>query len=294
MSEHQKNLLTLAFLDREPGSAARALESIETVDAAAFLNRAPARLVAPAVAVMIPWSAARCVEKMGAEQASNLLRAMEYSDAVSILRIMDEDQRERLLDLSTKRFARSFRNSLIYPKDTVGAWMDVSIPTFQHSILIKDTVRAVRRMSRTTSHIFLTDSDKQFAGVVQLADLFRRDENATLAEIADHSIRPLSNRDSLHACSAKAEWDRLTLLPVVGRKHNFLGALSRAALRKAMQDQDAFIRVATPGSVLMQLLSAFVTVGAAFVNLTLVQDDALTAQTKKEKNRGRKRKSRNQ
>lgn len=294
MTEPRTNPLTYAFLDREPRSAARVLEELQPRDAAAFLERAPARLVAPAVSAMIPWSAARCVEEMKAVSASSLLEALEYSDAVSILRLVDDTVRDQVLDLSSRRFARQFRNSLSYPKDTVGAWMDVSVPSFQETAVVKDAVRTIRRMKSVNSHIFLTDAERRFAGLVAISDLLHRDERAALSEIADTSVRPLSNRDSVAACSARTEWDHWTLLPVVGRKSNLLGGLSRGNLRKAMLDQDTSIRLATPGSVLMQLLTAFGVVGAAFANLTLLQDDGHSVPKTKEVKRGRKRKNRGQ
>lgn len=292
MSKQNQSVLTLAFIDREPRSAARVLETIDADDAAAFIDSMPARVVASSVSHMIPWSAARCLEKVNLEHASGLLRAMDYSDAVSILRLMDDAQREELLELSTRQFSRNFRKSVVYPKDTVGAWMDVGVPSFEDTMLVKDAVRTVRRMATNTSHIFLTDTNKHYAGTVPVADLFRRDENAALAELADHSLKPLSNRDSIQGCQGNAGWDRLTLLPVIGRKRNFLGALSRSGLRKALTSQDAAFRIATPGSVLMQLLDAFVTVGTEFANLTLLQNHEMQPTREKENSRARKRKNR--
>lgn len=292
MTEKQQSPLTLAFLDREPRTAARALEAIEVDDAAAFLERAPARIVAPAVSAMIPWSAARCVERMKLESASGLLRAMEYSDAVSILRLIDEEHRDKLLALATKRFARSFRNALIYPREAVGAWMDVTHPSYLGTTLVKDAARAVKRMERSHTHLFVTDSEKRFCGAVPTADVFRRDENAMLIDIADRTIKPLSNRSYIASCASRPEWDHMTMLPVVGRKQNYLGVLDRRSLKKAALDQEAAVRNVSPGSVLMQLLTAYMNVGAAFANLTLLHNDEASLATTKETRRGRKRKSR--
>lgn len=294
MTEKQHSPLTLAFLDREPRTAARVLESISVKDAAAFLNDAPSRLVAPAVCAMIPWSAARCIEDMKPESASGLLRAMNYSDAVSILRLVDLERRDKLLSLATKRFARSFRNALIYPREAVGAWMDVTHPSYQGTTLVREAAQSVRRMDQPFSHLFITDTEKQFYGVVPTADLFRRDENAMLSDIADRSIRPLSNRNAVNGCVARPEWDHLTMLPVVGRKNNFLGVLERRSLKKALLDQDTAIRVTSPGSVLMQLVTAYMNVGAAFANLTLLQNDENSYASSRETSRGRKRKNRHQ
>jgi Mg/Co/Ni transporter MgtE len=291
VSKPESSPLTLAFLDREPHTAARALEAIDAEDAAAFLSRAPARIIAPAVCVMIPWAAARCVERMGAEQASGLLRAMNYADAVSILRLVDGERREELLELATKRFARSFRNALVYPKEAVGAWMDVTHAPFQDTTLVKNAARTVRRMRRAHPYIFLADPQRRYSGAVFTTELFCRDENAALSDIANHSVRPLSNRETVQACRSRIDWDQMTMLPVVGRKQNFLGALDRRSLKKALLDQETTIRIATPGSVLMQLASAYTTVGAAFANLILLENETGSPASQKETASGRKRKS---
>ena len=97
MAEQEKTPLTHLFVEREPRVAARVLESLKPVDVAAFLNQTPARMAAGAVSEMIPWSAARCLEKMNREKSIALIRALPHSDAVSILRLIDEEVREKLL-----------------------------------------------------------------------------------------------------------------------------------------------------------------------------------------------------
>ena len=283
------HFLTLSYLDREPRSAARVLESLGANDAAAFFDRAPARIVAPVIAMMIPWSAARCLERMDAEKAAGVLRSMNYSDAVSILRLVEEEKRERLLDCSTRRFARSFRNSLTYPRDTVGSWMDVDIPAFPEDTRIRDVLRALKRVPGAGSHVFVIDADKQFSGVVSLAEILGHDDSAILEDLTDRSLKPLSNRETLRTCQARPDWDHMTLLPVVGRKQNFLGALRRASLRKALDAQDGKDDVAKPGSVPMQLLTAMMVVGMAFADLMLPKFAEPEPTAKKRKSRGRQR-----
>lgn len=285
----ERNLLTLSFLDRDPRAAARVLESIDAGDAAAFFNRAPARIIAPVVATMIPWSAARCLAGMNAEKASALLRSMGYADAVSILRLVKTEKREQLLEYSTKRFARSFRNSLTYPSDTVGAWTDVEVPALQESVRVSDAIRALKRFPSVGSHMFVINSDKEFAGVVPVAEILRHDETTILKNLADRSVKPLSNRDSLRSCAARADWDQMTLLPVVGRKRNFLGALSRASLSQALNTRGPDNMVVRSGSVPMQLLTVILVVGLAFADLMVSQADGVESIGKGRKSGGRQR-----
>jgi Mg/Co/Ni transporter MgtE len=287
-SLHEQNPLTLSYLDREPISAARVLEGIGAGDAAAFFDRAPARIISPAVAAMIPWSAARCLESMDPEKASALLRAMNYPDAVSILRLMGAKKRDRLLTFSTRRFTRSFRNSLAYPKDSVGAWMDVGVPAFQKTIRIAELMQALKRQSSSGNLIFIIDDEKQYFGVVQTAGILHQDENVTLESLADQSIKPLSNRDSLKGCETRADWDQLLLLPVVGRKGNFLGALGKSSLRRALQNQDDVgPKSSAAGSVVLQLLMAMPIVCSALGELVVGSAEVAKPARKRKRTDGR-------
>lgn len=285
--------LTFAVLERRPRLAARVLEDVEPRDAAALLDRAPARLAAPVLGAMASFSAARCLERMDAEKAVGLLRALDHSDAVSILRQVAPDVRETILELSTRRFARNFRTSLVYPVDTVGAWMDVGHPSLAETATVKEVRSAVMRLPQSASHVFLVDDKKHYAGAVPVFEILRRSDTVQLGEIADRSVKPLSNRESLAACGENPGWDSLTTLPVIGRRQTYVGALSRSSLRRAQAGQSDAARLDAPGSILLHLLSAFAAVVAAINNLTLLSDSQAQA-TRQGGRHGRKRKNRNQ
>ena len=261
--------LSLGFMDREPRSAARTLETIEPADAAEFLDHAPARITATVVARMRPWSAARCIEFMDGSAASALLMAMPHVDAVSVLRLVNSEVRDNLLKLTTDRFARRFRRAVAYRRDTVGAWMDVAVPSFEMTASVKDTLQTLRRHRQVHSHLFLTDSNRQYFGVVSVSELLCHDESASLSELADRSVEPISNQAPLVSYSSHPHWDRLNVLPVVGRKRNLLGGLSRSELRKGVSEPTARARILDHNSMILQVASAFVAVAAECANLAL-------------------------
>lgn len=289
----ETSFLTTSFLSSQPRSAARVVEDLEPHDAAALLDRIAAETVAPVIREMIPWAAARCLEVMKRKAAAEITRALPYPDALAIMRLADPTIRDRILNQTTARFARRVRNSLIYPKDTVGAWMDAGVPAFQETMPIKNALRTVKRMKGGHTHVFLTDKTKALTGSVLAADLFRHDEAASLVDIADSDVVPLSSRDSLRACLHRAEWDRFTLLPVVGRRRAFLGGFSRANLRRALLSQEDTTQAQSPGSLVMQVTAAFFDVGVAFANLTLESDEPRSQRPTKEGSGGRKRPNRN-
>lgn len=165
--------------------------------------------------------------------------------------------------------------------------MDVEIPSFQESQRIGDVLRSLKRLPSAYNHVFVTNDAKQFSGVIPVAELLRQDESTILLDLVDSSLKPLSNRASLLSCEAQVDWDRMNLLPVIGRKQNFLGALSRASLRKALAEDDDEDSEILPGSILMQLLSAILIVGAAFADLMMPHALSAEPATRKRKSGGR-------
>ncbi len=235
MTNHSS--LIAAFLQDQPKSAARVLEDLEHGDAAALLETIPARLSAPLVGFMVPWAAARCVEMLPIEKAAGIVAAMAYQDAISVLRLVKQEYLDRLLDEVKQDLAKDFRNSLSYPNGTVGAWMDFSVPAFSDTTEVADALRYVKkRRSRAGSHIFVTDSSGEYVGVVSIGTLLRSSTHTSLSEILDPTVKPLSNRATLVSLATIPSWDEHPLLPVVGRRGNVLGGLSRSMLRKGLTE----------------------------------------------------------
>lgn len=259
--------LTLAFLGGRPESAATVLAGLEPADAAAFLDAIPGRLAAPVVTHMAPWSAARTLELVTPERAAGLLRRMPYLDATSLLRLIQGDRFEAILEQMGEALAADFRNSLKYPKGTVGAWMDYTVPTFSADARAAEGLKyAKRRGNKVDSHIFV-DQDGEFAGVVGIGDLLRSDAKTRLAEIMNRSVRPLSNRAMLTTVSSLPDWDAYPMLPVVGRRRNVLGGLTRGALRKGLAEEQRIRATYASESMLAHVFGSFLLSAAGLLRI---------------------------
>jgi len=279
--------LTLAFLEGRPESAAPVLAELDPSDAAAFLESIPGRLAAPVLAKMAPWSAARCLEHLSPGRAATTLQRMPFLDATSLLRLIEEDWFEVVLGQMTDAKANDFRNSLKYPKGTVGAWMDYTVPTFSADTLAADTLKyAKRRDNRADSHIFV-DQAGVFAGAVGIGELLRCDRKASLAEIMDRSIRPLSNRAMLASVSALPDWDRYSMLPVVGRKHNVLGGLTRGGLRKGLSEERRSRVARSSESMLTHVFGSLLLSAAGLLEVVTASGDGSAARSSEENDDGR-------
>lgn len=233
----ETNTLSQAFLEREPLAAAQVLEELDDVDAAAFLEEVPIRLAAPVVTCFAPWFAARCLVAMTPSAAAGLIRTMPYMKSVSALRVLDDAALEGVLDDLPDSLVGRLRNSLAYPKGSVGAWMDQGVPLFNPDDTIGDVTRYLKRSRRDALHVvFVCDRNEQFMGLVLLDLLWRYAAKTELVEIADKDVRPLSSYAALRGVFDDTGWDEHSMLPVEGRRGNVVGGLSRSAMRFGLKE----------------------------------------------------------
>ena len=258
--------LTLAFMEHRPESAARALQDLEPADAAAFLETVPTPISAPVVCAIPPWAAARLVEFLEHEKAAGLLRSMPYKEAASVLRLVAQDHFDNILAALPRGLAKNFRNSLNYPRGTVGAWMDYGVPSFAAESTVADGLKYVKqRQNVVASHIFVVEDTGRFAGAVSVGDLLRSATNTALAEIMDREVAPLSNRALLTAVEWRPAWDEYSMLPVVGRRGNVLGGLTRKGLRRGLIEDRLIETSAATGTLWAHLLAAYLLTSAGLL-----------------------------
>lgn len=249
--------LTLTFLERAPKAAANVLQGLPVEQAAAYLETVPARLAGPVLNEMSPWNAARLLELVPAARAALVVRQLAYADATSLVRSMRSEARQRVFEELPSAHARRLSRSLEYPAHQVGAWIDPSVPVLAARDLVSDALRALRG-AEPASHVFLeSDGHGEYVGAIAIQGLLRSEPTLSLAELKPVPIKPVSNRASLASIAFDARWDELLHLPVVGRRGNLLGGLSRRTLREGLHEQN-LARRAPDGSLLRDLLGALV------------------------------------
>jgi len=223
--------LSIAYIESKPDRAARTLESLNAEDAAELMVSVPLRIAAVAFGHMNPWSGARCIENMPPERAGGIIEHMPFLDAAALLRMASDANRSAILGNLPTKLARAIKTSLTFPRGTVGAHMDKLAPSLQATQTVADAIKFARQKRRPRGDIiFLTDAGRTYLGEVHISELLRHDGKALLAEIMETDIQAVLARSSLSAVESNPAWGRQSVLPVVGRKGNFLGALSRAEM----------------------------------------------------------------
>ena len=232
--------LTLAFLDRAPESASAELQQLPVPEGAALLEYVPVRLSAPLLVKMIPWNAARLVESVSRTRAAQLLRQLNFLDAVSLTRLITEDIRDEIFEEMPSSIGRRLTSALRYPSYQVGAWIDSDVPTLSIDDTVSDALQMLKSAT-SASHVFLeSERHGQFVGAVSTREILSANSTARLRQLKQSRVDAVSNRAALSSVVFDERWDEFLHLPVVGRRGNLLGGLTRRALRQGVHEQRAF------------------------------------------------------
>ncbi len=239
--------LTIAYIKRRPASAARVLASLPPEDAAAFLQEIPTRFAVDAVAHMHPWPASLVIQQMGVTSGAAILRELGFADAAKILRLVDPPDRRQFLADLPRRLRRDFESSLAFATGTVGAHMTTTVATLESSESVAAALDLVKQAERgNVEVIFVVDERKRLVGAVTLAALLRHPANTALAELLDTSCTALSAHARLDTVAGLDTWHDYNRLPVVSRRGELIGAISRQALRRADQAAVADMHTGAP------------------------------------------------
>ncbi len=227
--------LTLAFVTSHPAEAARILERLNAVDAAALFERVPARAGAPVLNAMLPTVAARILAELETGAAQSLLAVIGTQAAVSILRQIAEPKRSELVASLPTAAAMASRLLLHYPNDSVGAWIDPDIVVFPPGTTVSEALARIGAGNEPQVElVFSVDHDQRLAGVTSLHNLLRAPGERKLASVASKPPVVLTGNATINGVARRRGWQQTSVLPVTDRTGKPIGVLRRGALDRAL------------------------------------------------------------
>lgn len=266
----QASALSVAFIEKSPDSAAQILENLPAANAAALIEVLPTDVAALALGEMSALSGANSLVLLAADRAGEILRAMQFQDAASVLRMMDDGGRDALLGVLPATLTRDFRKSLSHPRDSVGAWMDQRNSPLAQTRTVADALKYAKRKNRPAGdEVFVVDSARRYVGMVRISELVQNDGDAVLKDVVRPGVPTLSDRATLASVVNSADWDGNFQLPVIGRKGNFLGTVTRAQVRAGLASVRRRPMKLAANSVLAHLLTSYFVAFTGLIGLVL-------------------------
>ncbi|MDQ1316266.1 MAG: hypothetical protein QG662_2375 [Pseudomonadota bacterium] len=250
--------LSYAFLEAHPADAARVLERLVPASAAALLQSAPSRLASPVLRQMLPLAGARCLESLDDGETAGLLRGVGAQAGVALLRHFGAERRARLLTLLPTALTIAYELLLGYPEGTVGAWMDpraLALPADMSSSESLERVRHAEDAPVTDPYVI--DHSQRLLGYVELADLLRAHATTPLTKLVRPCSHPLPAQSLLAGLREHPGWREASTLPVVDRGDRLVGAITHAAMQRALSIEQSAPAQRGPEDTLAGIAGAY-------------------------------------
>lgn len=251
--------LSLRFLRRHPEAAADTLEAQTDDVAAAYLQQAPARLAGPAVAHMLPFYAARCLQRLPPESAAGILREIPASTAAVLMRRLPIRFRDRVIEALPRRVAAAIRLLQSYPVSSVGAWLDTLAASLPDGISAGQAWQRLREEAIDIDRVIpVVDRAGGLRGCIRSAVLLTADEDTPLAQLMEPPAHTLAARsDLLSAREHEEAWRHNEPVPVTARDGRYLGVLRHADLYRGLREAEGRPAETTLGNTLLELAEAY-------------------------------------
>lgn len=270
---NQPSDMALAFLQYQPGSAARILEQQPIEAVAEFIKSVPYTQAAFVLKKMLPQYTARMSIHLEPEVSAAFLSEMDTNLTSAILRYTPKDVRRKILNNLPERIKLTCSLLLNYPETAVGAWMITDFLALPDDC---DVQEALHRLALSNHKVgldtlYITNRDRKLLGTVSITHLLRMPENKLIKTLMQAKPPCLSGHASLTSAMNNPIWDDQDSAAVINEKRHIVGVLRHLELRQGLKEIATTIKEPTGNDPIgglweaygQSLLALFNTVGDA-------------------------------
>ena len=268
------NRLSSAFVRDHADAAARVLEGFAPEDVASFLATVKPVTAAQVIMHFTPGFAASCVQCTETTVAGRIFAGLPAENQIMLLRQLDRDKRESLLDTLKPDLAASLQKLLPYSEGTAGALMETLLVTIPEGLSIRDAVKRVKRIRRGMKfYVYVTNAEGQLSGVLTLHELINSQPASLVSDVMHKHVLSLSPEQPVQSVIDNAYWQEYYALPVTDENNVLLGVIRQKSVRRLQEHMIKHDAVSDG-------LGTFITVGelfsraAAFLLTTLIATGA--------------------
>jgi len=224
------------YLANHPLEAARAMESLETDELAEVLIDADDQ-AGHALHLMDPGPLAAAMNRSPTEEAGRLLRLMSIDTQVSVLPLLGEATRERLLNTLEPKDAGLLERLLSYPRQTAASLVEYDTFRIPSDISAAEALERGRRSgSPVRYYVYVTNRDNRLVGVVSLKQLLRESSGAAVAEIMHKDPARIAATETVAEVINHYQWRRFPILPVVDADDLLVGVILYETIQKLREE----------------------------------------------------------
>jgi CBS domain-containing protein len=161
-------------------------------------------------------------------QIAELVARMETDDAADLLAQLEQERRDRVLDLLPAVQQRRLRTLLGYEPMTAGGLMSpefVAVYTQATQAEALDRVRRAAAPTDALAWVFVINVHRRYRGAVSLPDLLRAEPDAPVADLTSHSCSVGADAVLEDVARLMTDYD-LTVVPVLDDRERPIGVIT--------------------------------------------------------------------
>jgi len=226
---------TFAFLKSHPEEASMVLQKLPTDVTAALLDETPMEIGIEIVERLSPQYAAQCFMSFKSETTLELLQKVKVMTAASSLRLLPYSLVRPMLQKLPEDKNAVLKKRLEYPQDSVGAWMDSDCPTVPDGSTVGSARSVLRNSGKPVEHsLSVLKKDGAVAGILPLSKLAVSNNNIPISKVIITDLTFISDRAPLESIFSNFNWEMFDAIPVINRKGDYQGILTRTNLEKGL------------------------------------------------------------
>jgi magnesium transporter len=252
------------FINSHFKEAVPTIENLSVHEIAEFLESVPIEWSALLISKMDRYKAAQCLEKMNLDFAVRLIEHLSIPNSEILLRLVNSDFCNIVLDKIPSKTAQKIRSILNYSQNTVGALLNPVFFTVSNELTVKQVLQIVKEYKPSLQqHIYVLDRDQMLVGYIELSRLITTDENESILKITNTNTPKLLSTTNISSIKDYADgFKTFSEIPVVDNSGIFLGVVSKDQLHKLNNkiksgDQDLYKTGAALGDLYRIGLASF-------------------------------------
>lgn len=178
-----------------PADLANVVEELSIKQAGQLLTSLEAGEAAKVLEEVDPELQTILVQHLGPDRAGKILSQMSSDEFTDLVKTFSEPEAREFLSKVSGGVVQSVKKLISYEDNTAGGLMTVDFFTARPSWTTEKTTEELRKISdrfRSIVHVYVTDEDGKFKGVVSLRRLLLADKNTLMSKMSkvfpSHSV----------------------------------------------------------------------------------------------------------
>lgn len=170
-----------------------------------------------------------CIENGDRRIMLRFVEQMEPDERVDLLKAMDPDIREGMIQLVTRAERSEIRRLWDYAEGTAGAVMTTEYASLAANVSVGEGLAQLRLQApskETIYYIYITDSARHLMGMVSLRDLILCKPQARLEDIMEPKVISVHHRTDVEEVAAVIAKFDFIAVPVVDDENRLLGIVT--------------------------------------------------------------------